>query len=277
MSSPISVKKSNKKTSSQPLVRAAPPVSARKVASVKTAAPSTPITPTPRTPRTPRTPHTSKTPAAQTQAADARVSFRDKQFALREEAIIDAVNRQLTTKGFEAMVLDDIAAEVGIAKGSLYKHFSSKEQLAGAALKQLLLRLTAKAASLPTATSALDKLKDVLRFALHERCVGRLPMLPSSNEALRKTLMTDKSYMQALSDLMDAFGALIEAAVTAKQMRGDLDSTVLLFSLYARSCDPTFDFLRATGSMTDAQVVDALVAVAFGGLETGIRGNLPIK
>jgi TetR/AcrR family transcriptional regulator, regulator of autoinduction and epiphytic fitness len=200
-------------------------------------------------------------------ATESRVSFRDKQFALREEAIIEAVNRQLTTKGFEAMVLDDIAAEVGIAKGSLYKHFSSKEELAGAALKQLLLRLTAQATGLPEVMTPLDKLKALLRYALHERCVGRLPTLPSSNEALRKTLMSDKAYMQALSDLMDAFGALIEAAIAAKQLRGDLEPTVLLFSLYARSCDPTFDFLRATGSMPDAEVVEALVAVAFGGFE----------
>ena len=43
----------------------------------------------------------------------------------RESAIIDTVNRLLAENGFEAMTVDEVAAEVGIAKASLYKHFSS--------------------------------------------------------------------------------------------------------------------------------------------------------
>ena len=43
----------------------------------------------------------------------------------RESAIIETVNRLLAEKGFEAMTVDEVAAEVGIAKASLYKHFSS--------------------------------------------------------------------------------------------------------------------------------------------------------
>ena len=65
-----------------------------------------------------------------------RKSFRETQFELREEAILDATNRLLGDKGYEAMSMDDIAAEVGIAKGSLYKHFESKEALAGAVMRR---------------------------------------------------------------------------------------------------------------------------------------------
>jgi TetR/AcrR family transcriptional regulator, regulator of autoinduction and epiphytic fitness len=206
------------------------------------------------------------TPRAK-ELASARTSFRDRQFALREEAIIEAVNRQLTSKGYEAMVLDDIAAEVGIAKGSLYKHFSSKEALAAAALKSLLHRLIAKSQSIPAGLKPIEKLREILRWALSERCEGRLPTLPSGNTALRDTLSQDKAYVQTLSDLTDIVGHLIEQAVAAKELRGDIDPTVLMFSLYARSCDPTFEFLRATQSMPDSKVVDSLVAVAFGGFE----------
>jgi AcrR family transcriptional regulator len=39
-----------------------------------------------------------------------RKSFRETQFELREEAILDATNRLLGDKGYEAMSMDDIAA-----------------------------------------------------------------------------------------------------------------------------------------------------------------------
>ena len=63
-----------------------------------------------------------------------RPSFKQQQFEAREDAILDAVNLLLARKGFDLMTMDDVAAEVGIAKGSLYRHFSSKESLAAAAL-----------------------------------------------------------------------------------------------------------------------------------------------
>ena len=70
----------------------------------------------------------------------AKVSFRTQVLRAREDAIIHAVNKLLAEKGFDTMTVDEVAAEVGIAKASLYKHFSSKEELAAAAMVKLLDR-----------------------------------------------------------------------------------------------------------------------------------------
>ncbi|MEQ1517024.1 MAG: helix-turn-helix domain-containing protein, partial [Usitatibacteraceae bacterium] len=67
-----------------------------------------------------------------------KIPFRKQQFDAREEAILDAVNRLLSEKGFDLMTMDDVADAVGVAKGSLYKHFSSKEKLAAAVMTRLL-------------------------------------------------------------------------------------------------------------------------------------------
>ena len=69
-----------------------------------------------------------------------RVSFREQVLQVREDAIVSAVNRLLAEKGFEAMTVDEVAADVGIAKASLYKHFASKEALAAAAMVRVLDR-----------------------------------------------------------------------------------------------------------------------------------------
>lgn len=67
-----------------------------------------------------------------------KIPFKKQQFEAREEAILDAVNKLLSEKGFDLMTMDDVANEVGVAKGSLYKHFSSKEKLAAAVMSRLL-------------------------------------------------------------------------------------------------------------------------------------------
>jgi AcrR family transcriptional regulator len=65
-------------------------------------------------------------------------SFKAQMLEARELAITASVNRLLSEKGFDAMTVDEVAAEVGIAKASLYKHFSSKEELACAAMVQAM-------------------------------------------------------------------------------------------------------------------------------------------
>ena len=69
-----------------------------------------------------------------------KVSFKAQMLLAREDAIIQSVNRLLAEKGFEAMTVDEVAADVGIAKASLYKHFPSKEDLAAAAMASVMRR-----------------------------------------------------------------------------------------------------------------------------------------
>ena len=76
--------------------------------------------------------------AAVSTAPNPKLSFRQQMHLAREDAIIAAVNRLLADKGFDAMTVDEVAAEVGIAKASLYKHFPSKEDLAATAMARVM-------------------------------------------------------------------------------------------------------------------------------------------
>ena len=73
----------------------------------------------------------------------AQISFRERVHLAREDAIVASVNRLLAEKGYDLMTVDEVAADVGIAKASLYKHFASKESLAAAAMIRVLDRALA--------------------------------------------------------------------------------------------------------------------------------------
>ncbi|HPU54096.1 MAG TPA: helix-turn-helix domain-containing protein [Burkholderiaceae bacterium] len=200
----------------------------------------------------------------------ARKSFRETQFEVREEAILDATHRLLAVKGYEPMAMDDIAAEVGIAKGSLYKHFESKDALVAAVMIRLLKRTRDALAALPVDLSAGERLAGLLRWTLNERLAGGVPHLPSTSQVLRDSLLGNRHYVDELLQLSEDVSVLIRAAKAEGSLRGDLDDEFILYTFYARSCDPTLDFLRLGGSIPDARIVDQLVTACFGGIGPAI-------
>lgn len=60
------------------------------------------------------------------------------------EAILDATDKFLALYGYKKMTIDDLAAEVGIGKGSVYLHFPSKEEIALSHIDRIIDRLCAE-------------------------------------------------------------------------------------------------------------------------------------
>ncbi len=195
-----------------------------------------------------------------------KLSFKQQQLIVRENAIVDATNSLLAKKGFDLMTMDEVAADVGIAKASLYKHFPSKEALAAAAMIRLLENTLAYVRSLSADQPAIAQLKDVLKWALEIRMKGGLPTLPSENTTLREALLNNTRYISRLMDLNELMGELIEKARAQGSIRADLPTEVVLFTIYARSCDPTLDYLRANEQYDDEQVIGFLLSTCFDGL-----------
>ena len=64
--------------------------------------------------------------------------------AVREDIhdlILDAADRLLARYGYKKMTIDDLAREVGVGKGTLYLHFSSKEEVALSRVDRVIERL----------------------------------------------------------------------------------------------------------------------------------------
>jgi AcrR family transcriptional regulator len=198
----------------------------------------------------------------------AKLSFREQVLRVREDAIVQSVNRLLAEKGFDLMTVDEVAADVGIAKASLYKHFASKEALAAAAMVRLLQRtqgVVEEQAARGDAT-AFERLRAVTRWALEVQLAGEMPTLPSQNSSLRAELMAHKDYLDLLMAVSDRLGAWIVQA----QDDGDIDPAlppeVVLYTIFARACDPVPGFLKAGGQHADAQIVDWVLGTCMNGL-----------
>ena len=197
-----------------------------------------------------------------------RLSFKEQVLRVREDAIIAAVNRLLADKGFDLMTVDEVAADVGIAKASLYKHFPSKEALAAAAMVRLLERALAMIDQLSAREGqrAVDRLMAVSCWALEMQLGGEMPTVPSQNSSLRAELLAHKTYLDLLMQASDRLGAWIVQA----QADGDIDPALppelVLYTLFARACDPVPGVLKASGRHSEEQVVEWVLATCFSGI-----------
>ncbi len=197
-----------------------------------------------------------------------KLSFKAQMLQAREAAIIQSVNRLLAEKGFDAMTVDEVAADVGIAKASLYKHCPSKEDLACAAMVRVMRRAQDFLQSLPVDALPLDNIRAVARWTMQVQLAGEMPSLPSQNSSLRATLMKSRDYMDGLIEISDQLGGWIEAAQAQGSLNPGLPPLVVLYTLYARACDPVLEFLKMAGLHSDEQIVDLVMATCFEGLRS---------
>ena len=104
-----------------------------------------------------------------------------------KDGILDATDRLLARFGYRKMTVEDIAAEAGIGKGTIYLHFISKEEVVLSHIDRIVERLQ-------------DRLKEI---AHSEQTAG---------ERLRLMLLTRvlfrfdsiQHYTQSLNDLLAA-------------------------------------------------------------------------
>jgi hypothetical protein len=101
---------------------------------------------------------------------------------------------------------------------------------------------------------------------LQVKLAGDMPTLPSQNSSLRATLIGNRDYMDGLMDISDKLGAWIETAQAAGQLNAQLPAIAILYTFFARACDPVVEFLKMGELFTDEQIVEMVLTTCFDGI-----------
>jgi TetR/AcrR family transcriptional regulator, regulator of autoinduction and epiphytic fitness len=197
-----------------------------------------------------------------------RLQLREQIARLKNDGILNVVTRLLHEKGFDAMTMDEVAEQAGMAKVSLYKIYRSKEELGSAAMVRALDRAIELAQSPAVATmpNGLPRIRALVDWAYDTQLRGEMPSLPAQNSALRDALAADKHYLDRLMHLSDLIGGWIEAAQAKGEIVATLPPDVVLFTIFARACDPVVGVLQSTGNYTPKQIRELLTQLYLQGL-----------
>lgn len=102
-----------------------------------------------------------------------------------KNAILDATDRLLAGNGYKKMTIDELAAEVGIGKGSVYLHFSSKEEIALSHIDRIIERLKERLTAIAAKRSTCERR---LREMLIERVLFRFDSVQHYTQSLNHLL-----------------------------------------------------------------------------------------
>lgn len=186
---------------------------------------------------------------------------------MREDAILDATAKILGVKGFDLMTMDDIAVEVGISKPSLYKHFKSKEDLVCEAMIRLMDGALQRLDDLSKEATPRERLKALLEWALRVRLSGGLPFLPSTSPHVRNMLTRNLRYVARVLKLHGRLKKIVGQGKAKGELSASLPDDVILFSFYARTCDPSVEYLQLYSKLDDDAIVQHMLKVCFEGMQ----------
>jgi AcrR family transcriptional regulator len=174
----------------------------------------------------------------------------EERAAQRREEIIDSAARVFATKGYHAAGISDIAADLGIAHGTLYRYFNSKQEIAERLLDRVLQLLAQTLLQEdPTASETLAGFREQMVriingvFDLYERNPDHMRFFQHQS----MTIDADR-----IGDALDSFTEFIERFVTNGVQKGffrdDLDVEVMSQSFVG----VMFDILRRMLRSPDA-------------------------
>lgn len=125
-------------------------------------------------------------------------------------------------KGFEGSSMADIMKATGLEKGGIYRHFSTKEELASEAFDYAWQSATdARMHSLDSIPNNVDKLKRfITNFVSKKPCVsGGCPLLNTAIEADNGNPVLRKRAHKGLEQWQEILSDIIRAGLKRKEIR----------------------------------------------------------
>lgn len=192
--------------------------------------------------------------------------------ASREARILEVAQRHFEQYGYKKTTVDGIVQAVGIAKGTFFLHFKSKEDLLIAVFQHLRHEVLAKFETClaEAGDSPASQLETLLRFALEQLRAYpiflRLQQIDPEFRLFRRILElpdTQNELDQALTQVRQ----ILQAGIQCGQFRTDLDLEHLpyvLGSLKFLMFHP--ELITANGRITSQAFIDTLIPLVMRGL-----------
>ncbi|MFD8565458.1 TetR/AcrR family transcriptional regulator [Streptomyces sp. NPDC059639] len=177
--------------------------------------------------------------------------------------LLDAATEAFAEQGLEAS-MGDIAQRAGLAKGTVFRHFPTKEDLLSAIMLRLLDRLAGAAGQLLEADDAAAALREFMTDGVETLAADR-----AFCEVIGRPSLQQSEVRDAIADLCVAVEALTARAREQGVIRGDVTGTdiVLLLGGIHQTAAPLLD--------TQPQAWRRYLELALDSLRTTRPSRLP--
>ena len=197
-------------------------------------------------------------------------SLKERQRIERTELILEAAEALLIEKGYHEASIEEIAARVGIAKGTVYLHFPSKHDLVIALIDRHLaaFRQLVDAAAAQSG-SARERLEHVLRRVYaggnNERMRAMIAMIGRSD--LQKEHIAQKLDLpQHIAFISERISTILESGKAAGEFTNSISTTVMLTAFLALLAPHRYENPLAAEGLTQEDVAAQIGQIYFTGI-----------
>ncbi|GCE31049.1 TetR family transcriptional regulator [Dictyobacter alpinus] len=173
------------------------------------------------------------------------VSLKEKQREERERLIVQTAEEVLLEKGFYETSMEEIAARVGISKGTIYLHFKSKDELVTAIIQQNLYVFRADLdAAITQHTTARGKFEAILTYLYQKFMCHNTQFLTSiySGVELQHKLKEQKNLFREVMDfLLLHIKKIIEDGKAAGEIDPSIATPVIMRAFFSLITPRSYD------------------------------------
>ena len=197
-----------------------------------------------------------------------RRSLKERQRQEREELILQASEEVLLEKGYQDASMDEIAARVGIAKGTLYLHFAGKEDLVIALIEremQTFFKVIEDiiASHTPSRTT-LEAILRVMYTGLLGKRFQLLSLLVESGDIRPQLLEKRESLRHSKECIAQAITRLLEQGKATGEFDCTIPTAVMLSTFFTLLPHRRSELY--TGDITSDELITHLIHFYFKGI-----------
>jgi TetR/AcrR family transcriptional repressor of nem operon len=152
------------------------------------------------------------------------------------QRIVAAAATMFNQKGYEGASLSALMEATGLEKGGIYRHFSSKEELAAEAFEYAWNKAwDARMHDLDQYPGAADKLKKFVSNFVERRSpvAGGCPIFNMAIDADDTNPLLRARAAKALRSLLGRIKGIVAAGIEAGEIRGDVDPKTVASLIFA--------------------------------------------
>lgn len=193
-------------------------------------------------------------------------SLKERQREEREALILRAAYDVLVEKGYYEATIDEIAAQVGIAKGTVYLHFASKEDLVIALVDQQIVEFLALVDQvISEATTVRARLERILLHIYIGIQGERRTLLELTNViGLPNDLSEHRvGTLARVAEVMERIAALFDEGKRAGELDTTVPTPIMVASFVALSSSHGLNQQLTSNQIASADLVTYVSKIFF--------------
>lgn len=211
----------------------------------------------------------------QSEVVTAPRSLKERQRQERETLILQVAEDVLMERGYYETSMDEIASRVGIAKGTVYLHFPSKEDLIVAIFMRDCLQLMGEVVEIASGEgSARERLELVLQ-CMYGSFIKRMQLLSSvfnSIETTRQLKERGKKLVGVWEQMEATIRTLLEQGKAAGEFTTDIPTPVMVGAFFSLMSPGSYLRLTSEEKIDGDKLAKCLGRIYFKGI-TNLEGG----